>query len=551
VITQLSIQNYALIDSLSINFKSGFTVITGETGSGKSVLLGALGLILGQRVDHNSIRDKEKKCIVEGIFTLNSSDIKHWFSINDFDFESETILRREISSSGKSRAFINDTPVSLAQLKELGQTIIDIHSQHQTRLISSKEFIIEILDSQASQNDILDNYRNLFKEYQKIRTEIGSLEIEINKEKEQLDYINFLKEELSEFDLYTIRDNDILSKYELLSNAEEIRTLSQQSQYDLNESDNSIISKLNEVKQLIGRLAEKSNQFEELYDRFNSSIIELEDISSALSETSELDGLSQNEFEEVESQYNFVNRMLNKHNCVDLEMLILKYEEFDSKTGKTANKEQKVAELKEQEIQTKKSLEQLAKQLSNGRRKIAPTLEKQGHELLSQMKMPNAFFKFDFTEGELSVTGNDQISLLTKTNKGSEWSPIEKVASGGETSRIMLAIKSLQSQNKSLPTIIFDEIDTGVSGQVAEKMGNIMQDLGSKMQVISITHLPQIAAKGSQHIKVFKEDTKDTSETKLIELEDKKRIDEIANMLSGDSISKAAIEQAKTLLNPA
>jgi DNA repair protein RecN (Recombination protein N) len=549
LIAELSIENYALIDHLKIDFSGGFSVITGETGSGKSILLGALALILGERADSNSIRDKSKKCIIEGVFTVNKLDIKPWFELNDIDFEEQTILRREINTQGKSRAFINDTPVGLNILKQLSESLIDIHSQHETRLLNDQHFVFDIIDSQIKTPQLILDYKKDFLTYKSDGKNLVVLQEEEAQSQNEKDYLTFLMEELNEIDLNKILSSDIEAEYHLISNAEEIQQLIRHSEELLTEGRTSSLNSLKEVQSQLQRLASISDKFSPLAERLNSSIIELDDLANELSQSGEEDSFDPQRLSILEEQISILNRLVKKHNVTDYAELLSKKEEISAKIKGIGSISKRITVLQKQISTQEVQLNKTAAQISRERAAVIPNLEKDGKALLSKMSMPNAHFKFDLKHTDtLTQFGNDEITLMAKTNLGSDFAPLKKIASGGESSRIMLAIKSLQSQNKSLPTIIFDEIDTGVSGEVAENMGLIMKELGEKMQVLSITHLPQIASKGSQHYKVYKEDKNNLTTTSMIQLTSEDRIKEIANMLSGSKVTEAAMDNAKELL---
>ncbi|MCB9198616.1 MAG: DNA repair protein RecN [Flavobacteriales bacterium] len=547
----LYIHNYALIDHLQINFEDGFSVITGETGSGKSILLGALGLILGERADLSSIRNKEDKCIVEGTFSVTEKDHKNYFDKYELDFEKETIIRREISASGKSRAFINDTPVGLQQLKELGGALLDIHSQHETLLINDQQFVVDLLDSQLTDTVILSNYSQLFDLYTSERKQLSELKERELQAQNQKDYISFLLKEFEEFDINQFIENDLESEYKLLENAEEIkRKLSVP--IELINGDNShtnIVSNLKQIHQELSSLSSLGSQFTDLTERIKSALIELEDIANECARIDDSIELNEDRLSQLDEAISKLNRLLLKHQLSNVQELKDKFIELKQEISGIDSLSEEIVRLdklvKEKEIE----LRLIAIELSNLRKSTALKLQSEAKDLLVQMNMKNAEIEFRFEKSEkLGRNGLDNIQLYVKTNLGGTFEPLKRIASGGETSRIMLAIKSLQSESKSLPTIIFDEIDTGVSGEIANKMGAIMQSLGSKMQVISITHLPQIAAKGSYHYKVFKTESDHQTSTKIISLSNEEREREIATMLSGADLTSAALKNAQELL---
>lgn len=546
----LFIQNYALIDHLQINFEDGFSVITGETGSGKSILLGALGLIIGDRSDFTSIRDKDKKCVVEGVFLIREEDHGRYFKKHDLDFSIETIIRREISPSGKSRAFINDTPVSLTVLKEIGGALIDIHSQHETLLINNHQFLLSLLDAQHNKTEELKIFRQKFRLYSDQKKELNDLKIKDADAQNQKDFISFLINEFEEFDLSALLENNIEEEYQVLANAEEIkRSLNHAFEGINGENSNSALSNLKQVKNELLNITKLSPKFEELANRLDSIIIELKDISDDCDRLSETVELDEKKLLDLENQISFVNRLLHKHQLIDTKELVRKYTELKQEITSIDNLSDQITLLEKDIEISRQELLKLANLISKERKTIAKELENQAKSYLEQMNMKYAEAEFRFEDlDEFNKDGADQIQLYVKTNLGGKFEPLKKVASGGETSRIMLAIKALQSEKRSLPTIIFDEIDTGVSGEVAKKMGNIMAELGSKMQVLSITHLPQIAAQGNHHYKVSKLESNHDTITTIEHLNNKERESEIAQLLSGSDISGAALKNARELL---
>lgn len=549
MLQELDIKNYALIDHLHINFADGFSVITGETGSGKSILLGALALILGERADIKSIRNKTDKCIIEGVFKLSQTELEPFFKEHDLDFDITTIIRREISSQGKSRAFINDTPVSLGTLKSLSEQLIDIHSQHATLLLNDKNFVFDIIDSQFT-NDILTKYSTLYAEYKTLGNTLQDL---LEKEQKSLNdksYYEFLLTEFEELDLQKAIDADLESEYNLLSNAEDVKKSLYQCQNYLNNDSNSIISNLHSVATELDKIKHLNSQFAELSERVNSSLIELQDIEHEIASQEDNIEVDNLKLIQLENELSKINGLLKKHNVNSIIELSEHKSEIENKLSQIGSISAEIQKVQSKINNVKTKLLSLANDLTKQRNKIIPNLEKSAQGLLAQMKMSNAQIQFKLSPtGDFTKHGLDNIELLAKTNLGGDFELLKKIASGGESSRIMLAIKSLQSQNKALPTIIFDEIDTGVSGEVATNMGSIMKTLGEKMQVMSITHLPQIASKGKHHYKVFKEEANKTTFTRITQLNEDERINEIAQMLSSNEITQVSIENAKELLN--
>lgn len=548
MLQELDIKNYALIDHLHIHFADGFSVITGETGSGKSILLGALSLILGERADVKSIRSKTEKCIIEGTFQLNNEELKSFFIKNDLDFDNSTIIRREISPQGKSRAFVNDTPVSLSILKSLSEKLIDIHSQHATLLLNDRDFIFDIIDSQSSLTN-LAKFHSLYKEYKDLLLQLEKLSDKEQKSLNDKSYYEFLLTEFEEVNLQKAIDADLESEFSLLSNAEDVKRSLYQCQNYLSNDSSSIIASLHSVSAELDKIKHLNKPFETLSERINSTLIELQDIENEISTQEENIDVDNQRLLQIENELSKINGLLKKHNVSSIIELADEKSSFEAKLNDIGSLSTEIKQLQQEIKDRKTNLLSLAHDISTQRSKVIPKLEKNAQALLSQMKMTNAQIQFKLSKAEdLNKYGMDNIELFAKTNLGGTFELLKKIASGGESSRIMLAIKSLQTQHKSLPTIIFDEIDTGVSGEVATNMGTIMKTLGDKMQVMSITHLPQIASKGSHHYKVFKEEKKNTTLTKITKLTPEERVHEIAQMLSSNEVTQVSMENAKELL---
>ena len=550
MLKELNIKNYALIDHLQITFADGFSVMTGETGSGKSIILGALSLILGERADLKSIRNSKEKCVIEGIFTMEKKSVSAFFEKHDLDFDTETILRREINPQGKSRAFINDTPVGLAILKEISEQLIDIHSQNATLLLNNKSFIFEIIDSQLKSPKLKSEYNQLYEEYKSLSTHLENLIQTEKKSVNDKNYFEFLLDELSSLPLEKALENDLEAEFNLLSNAETIKSTVLDCLQNLSDDHSGINKKLQSIVLELSKIKDVNSEFLDIYSRTNSSWIELKELESDLSRIEGKIEVDNNKLSHIEGQLSSINSMLKKHNLSQIEELVSKKNEIQIKLDEIGSISDLIAKtIKEKDILTEK-ISQIAQKLSDERKQIIPSLELEAKNLLIKMKMKNAEIKFDIEQHQsFNKYGIDNIELLAKTNLGGSFDLLKKIASGGESSRIMLAIKSLQTQSKSLPTIIFDEIDTGVSGDVATHMGDIMLSLGVNMQVISITHLPQIAAKGQHHYKVYKEEQNKTTLTKIVQLGKDERLKEVAEMLSSANPTKASLENAKELLN--
>ena len=550
MLTSLSIQNYALIDHLQVNFNNGLSIITGETGAGKSILLGGLSLILGKRADLSSLKDTSQKCIIEAVFDVSNYNLKTLFEAEDFDYEAQTIIRREILPSGKSRAFVNDSPVNLNSLQVLGERLIDIHSQHETLQLVSNDFQFQIIDALASNEAILQQYIHELKQYKILQKELRELLDFQSEAIKEHDYNSFLLNELIEANLVEGELELLEEEYETLSNVEAIKEKLSESYQLLNDEQIGVLASLNGLKNNFQKLKGYSSKYEDLFDRVQSSFIEMDDVFreiDGLQETLEADP---NRLEEVNNKLLKINNLMQKHVASNVSELISIKNNLEEKVSITENLDtviqKKRHEIEEQTIK----LDAKAKEIHNKRDKAIPELTAQLETILGSLGMPNAQFKVDVIFGDgFYANGKDQLSFLFSANKGGQFNELKKAASGGELSRIMLAIKSVLSKYIQLPTIIFDEIDTGVSGEISNKMGDIMLLMSKTMQVISITHLPQIAAKGHTHFKVYKEDIDEVTSTNLVQLNHDERIVEIAQMLGGIEMSSSAIAHAKELLN--
>jgi DNA repair protein RecN (Recombination protein N) len=466
------------------------------------------------------------------------------------DFEKETIIRREINPQGKSRAFINDTPVGLNIIKELSEQLLDIHSQNATLLLKEKDFIFDIVDSQIPTQTLRANYSDLYKRFKGLSQQLKALIEQENKSQSDKSYYEYLLAEIDPINIDKAIENDLETEYNLLSNAEEVKSSLHSSLNSLNDDHNGILSQLQITLNELSNIKELSKEFGEIYERLNSTWIELRDIENEIARMEDGVELDNKRLSILETELSVINGLLKKHNLADLAELKNKQQELQTQLDNIGSISSLIKTTEKEIDATKKELLKFANQLTKERNQIIPTLEKEAKNLLSKMKMKNAEIRFQMTStDDFNNFGVDDLELMAKTNLGSEFEPLKKVASGGESSRIMLAIKSLQTQSKSLPTIIFDEIDTGVSGEVATHMGEIMSTLGNRMQVISITHLPQIASKGKYHYKVFKEETNNSTLTKIISLSPNERVTEIAHMLSSNEITSASIENAKELLS--
>ncbi len=549
MLKHLSISNYAIIDNLEISIDKGFTVITGETGAGKSILLGALSLILGQRADTSILNDKEKKCVVEGSFEFDENLYQDFFQKNDLDFEKLNIIRREISNSGKSRAFINDTPVNLNLLKELTQQLIDIHSQHQTLQVQDNLFQLKVIDSYAKTEDEIISYKAKYAEYLKNKHLLEKLIVDSKSASSDLDYMRFQIEEIEALNLKINEKEEIQSELQTINNAEEIKNALSYSSEALLNADKNLITELKKITNSLAKISKWSNDYNLVYERLQSSLIELEDISS------EIDSLD-NSFSFDPDNLTFLNERLNriytieqKHNLSSTEQIFQFLSQLKNKIDAIDSFEERILEQEKVVNQQKQALNLLAKLISEKRQNCFKNLCKRIITSLHELGMSDANFQIKHqTLANFNENGIDTIEFLFNSNKGFDLKELHKAASGGELSRLMLTIKSILAESKNLATIIFDEVDTGVSGDIADKMAVIMKKMSQNIQVISITHLPQVAAKGQFHYKIFKETNKEKTITKLSYLNDKERVEELAKMLSGEKITTAARQHAENLL---
>ena len=550
MIVSLSIENFALIEKLSVKFTDGFSVITGETGAGKSILLGALGLVLGKRADLSSLKNKEEKCIIEAQFQIKNYNLQSFFEANDLDYEEETIIRREILPSGKSRAFINDTPVNLNELQELSNYLIDIHSQHQTQELSDDAVQFQIIDSVASNWEVIAKYTSHLKQYKKYNSELKSKkELLLAVVKEQ-DYNAFLLEELLAANLKSGEQEVLESQYEKLNNVEFIKENLLKSLSIANEEQFGVLQNLKEIKLSIQKIAPFSAEFNSLNERVSSVLIEFDDIEKELNQLSESVFSNPEELETTNEKLQVIYSLQKKHQVISVDELLEFQNELDAKVISVVTLESEISSIENQIAASEKNLNDLAITIHENRVGAIPILTNKLALVLEPLGMANARFDIQLTPKEIFyANGKDEIQFLFSANKGSDFGLLKKVASGGEMSRIMLAVKAVLSQYSKLPTIIFDEIDTGVSGEIAHKMGEIMKQMSANMQVFAITHLPQIAGKGKDHFKVFKIIKENQTQSELKLLTKDERVIEIAQMLSGSTISDSALNHAKELLN--
>lgn len=552
MLKHLAISNYALIDSLSIAFDDGFSVITGETGAGKSILLGALGFVLGDRSDSSIMLDETKKCAVEATFIVDNERFKPFFEENDLDFEEELILRRELSPTKKSRAFINDTPVTAQQLKELGNQLVDIHSQHDSLLLTNSDFQLKIVDDAANNAPLLLEYQKVYNTYITLRNELRQLRDMSQKNVAENDFLAFQLDELLKADLQDDEYDEVSQRLELLENAEEVKTLLAQSLSTLSESELSILNQLNDLKSSVDKLRRYIPQAEQYLERLESTKIELKDIAhdlDSLQDSTQFDATSLNAIQE---RFDLLQRLMMKHRVSDYADLLKIREDLQQKVRAFANIDEEIAQ-KEQELKKcEKELTKFADELSVKRKKVKVSFEKAVTEIIHQLKMPHGVFEIELSENseysKFSESGKDNVRFLFSANKGIAPDDMSRVASGGELSRLMLAIKAVAAENNYIPTLIFDEIDTGVSGEVASKLGDIMQKMGESLQIVSITHLPQIASKAKNHFFVYKDESEQKTRSCIRLLSHDERITEIAQMLSNDKITPEAIKAAEVLI---
>ena len=550
MLVSISIKNYALINELHIDFSSGLSIITGETGAGKSILLGALGLVLGNRADSSSLKNTTTKCVVEAIISIDTYNLQDFFETEDIDYESNTILRREILPSGKSRAFVNDTPVTLLVLTALRARLIDIHSQHQTLQVSDQKFQFQLMDAVANNESKLASYKSGLASYTKEKKRLEEIQLTQREASLQYDYNSHLYNELLEAKLLEDEQELLEEKLDKINNVEEIKqNLSEALQLTTDENIG-IQNLLFSLEQKLAKIASYSGEYQELLDRISSVKIESDDIIGEIETAYESVDFNPTEAEQLNDRLQLIYNLQKKHYVNSISELLTIQSELFKKVNTVENAEQS---LLDQETIVKgiaNKLDAVALKISDARSKIILKLSKQLADILADLGMPHARFQIKNTLSEnYYKNGKDSLEFLFSANKGGQYGELKKVASGGELSRVMLAIKKILSENSQLPTIIFDEIDSGVSGEISNKMAHIMSQMSQKMQVITITHLPQIAAKGNQHYKVFKEEVNNITTTNLKQLSEDERIVEIAEMLSGKNISDSALTHAKELLN--
>ena len=550
MLASITIKNYALINELHIDFSSGLSIITGETGAGKSILLGALGLVLGNRADSSTLKNTNKKCVIEAIVSIHSYNLQDFFETEDIDYETNTILRREILPSGKSRAFINDTPVTLLVLSALRARLIDIHSQHQTLQVSDQEFQFQLLDAVANNESKLASYQSGLASYTKEKKKLEEIQHAQREAHLQYDYNSHLYNELLEAKLIEDEQELLEEKLEKINNVEEIKqNLSAALQLTTDENVG-IQNLLYSLEQKLTKIDSYSKEYQELSDRISSVKIELDDIIGDLESAFEQVDFNPSEATQLNNRLQLIYNLQKKHYVNSISELLTIQSALFIKVNAVENAEQSILDQETIVKGIANKLDAVALKISEARSKIIPKLSKQLADILADLGMPHARFQIKNTPSEnYYKNGKDSLEFLFSANKGGQYGELKKVASGGELSRVMLAIKKILSENSQLPTIIFDEIDSGVSGEVSNKMAHIMSQMSRKMQVITITHLPQIAAKGNQHYKVYKDEVNHITTTNLKQLSEDERIVEIAEMLSGKTISDSALTHARELLN--
>ena len=550
MLRSLAIKNYALIDNLFVNFFDGFSTITGETGAGKSILLGGLALILGKRADLSSLKDDNKKCVIEGEFLIDKYGLQSFFEENDIDFEERTIIRREILPSGKSRAFINDTPTTLNVLSELSDKLIDIHSQHETLQLADTNFQFLIIDALAGNSKYLNSYKKGLNLFKKLSNELQILIKNQQEATKQHDYNAFLLNELVEAEFKPDEQETLEDTLEKLNHAEEIKILLNEAQQLGDVEEVGIADLLNKYQGIITKLSRFSKDFSELSKRISSVKIEFDDIAKELENSNDTIEYSPQEIEKYNNRIQLLYDLYKKHQVATIDELIEKQKILTVKVSSVENASAILEARKAEITEIENQLNKLAGIIRNNRTKAIPDLIKQLETLLKKLEMPTTSFQINLIEADsFLANGKDELAFLIATNKGSNYEHLKKIASGGEMSRIMLAVKSILSNYSNLPTIIFDEIDTGVSGEVSNRIASVMSSMSDNMQVIAITHLPQIAAKGNHHFKVYKTEINKQTVTNIKMLSENERVEELAEMLSGKEVAESAIVHARQLLN--
>ena len=550
MLQQLYIKNFTLIDELNIELHPGFSVITGETGAGKSIILGAIGLLLGQRADSKTIKQGADRCVIEAHFNLSRYQLEPFFTDNDIDYDaSDCIIRRELTAAGKSRAFINDTPVSLALLKELGDMLVDVHSQHQNLLLGKQDFQLEVVDTLAKDQDALTAYQQTYAAYHDKQRQLRELQEEMERNRQNVDFLQFQYEELANAQLVEDEQEDMEQQRETMTHSEDIKTALYETQQHLSAEEQGVLSLLRKSLSAIHTITKVYPASEEWTGRMESCQIELKDIAQDVEARLDAIDFDPAELERINQRLDKLYDLQKKYHVDTVAALILQRDELKRQLSQIENSDETLSTLQEELDKLRKTCLRQAEELTKYRQKTAKEIERQMHERLVPLGMPNVRFEVKVNKTDLHKNGQDDIAFLFSANTSSPLQPIAQVASGGEIARVMLSLKAMISGAVKLPTIIFDEIDTGVSGKIAERMAEIMQEMGANdRQVISITHLPQIAALGTTHYRVSKEETAKGTVSQMRQLSEEERIHEIAQMLSGSDISAAAIQNAKELL---
>ncbi|MCE2611922.1 DNA repair protein RecN [Flavobacteriaceae bacterium D16] len=550
MLKQLAIKNFALIDDLNVKFSYGFTTITGETGAGKSIFLGGLSLVLGKRADRSTLRDQGSKCIIEAEFEIGSYNLRTFFADQELDYDDHTILRREILPSGKSRAFINDTPVTLDILSALGEQLIDIHSQHQTLKLTEADFQLKVVDALANNGLLLADFREKLACYREEEKQLQTLLERQQQALKDYDYNSFLLKELEDARLEGVNQEELEAEYEQLTHVEEILEQLSQASRILQEDQIGLLATMGQLKQICNKLSDFGSHFQTLAERVNSSYIELDDVAAEIEQQQESQIVDPRRLEEVGSSLQSIYGLQKKHTVSSVQELLSIKQELEEKVIDTDNLDNQIESKRNTLDILNKELEGMALSLREKRNSVIPNLISELETMLEPLGMPNARFNIEVKEvPDFNRNGKDGLAMAFSANKGSDYGPLKKVASGGELSRIMLVIKAVLARYENLPTMMFDEIDTGVSGEISNRMGDIMTQMSKRMQVFSITHLPQVASKGDQHFKVFKEDKDGITHTRMKELQPEERIVELAEMLGGKSLSESALAHARQLLN--
>lgn len=550
MLQQLSIDNYILIPHLKLTFSKGFTCITGETGAGKSILVGALSLLTGQRADTSVLRETNKKCIIEGTFDVKEYGLKYLFDTNDLDYEEQTVFRREINQQGKSRAFINDTPVTLSVMKEIGAKLLDIHSQHQTLELIDSSFQTAIVDSFAQNQSTLATYSVLFKNYNQLKQELISKTLIEKQSAAEREYLQFQFNELEKAKLIETEQIDAENELDTLTHAEEIKTKTFAALQILVENETNVISSIYEVQQLLEQASRHNSYLKPIFNRIQETSIELRDIVAELRSQYDLVNYDNERIDFLSQRLDLIYQLEQKHKVTTVGELLLLQENLNKKLSSIDSLEEEIKNIQKQIELTETELLQISNVLSNKRFNVVESIQNEMQNLLASLGMPSAKFQINIEKlNSYTSIGSDKINFLFTANKGSEPKEIQNVASGGELSRLMLSIKSLVLNRNMLPTILFDEIDSGVSGDIAGKVGSIMRSMSNRMQVIAITHLPQIAGKANSHYLAYKNDETETTISHMKVLNDEERINEIARMLSDENVTESAKTTAKELLN--